>query len=350
MQHMSIGDFARAAGLTPKALRIYDDLDLLRPAEVDAHSGYRYYAHSQLEQAQLIAALRRVGMPLARIRLALQLPPAAIAAELTSFWRQTEADVRSRRSQVSALTAELRAKESIMTTSHTPRVSVRSALEQGSREEQLDAVLVREGLWAVADGFGPAPALGATAVSQDFLNLLAAESGAISAERWDELAELGAARIADDGAGAEHSRGSTFTAIALEGDVATIAHLGDSRAWLVRDGVLRQLTADHTEVAALVEDGRLSEEEARLHPRRAMLNRALGVGIPSAPDVVSITVQTGDRLVLTTDGVHALLAEPQLSALLAAGGAEEAVAATQQAVRDEGEPDNYAVIVIDVEG
>lgn len=342
MQLMSIGDFARAAGLTPKALRIYDDLDLLRPAEVDDRTGYRFYADAQLEQARLIAALRRVGMPLVRIRLALQLPPVAIAAELTSFWRQTEADVRSRRAQVTALIADLRTKESTMTTSNTPRVTVAHSIEQGARTRQQDALLVGDDLWAVADGFGT-PRAGAPAVSQRFIDLLAAEPRPVSDERWDGIAAETAAALENDG------QGSTFTAICLHGDVATIAHLGDSRAWMLRDGVLRQLTADHTEVAALVEDGRLSEEEARLHPRRAELNRALAAGIPSEPDVVAITVRRGDRLVLTTDGVHALLPDLELTALLASGGAQEAVADVVAAVRDAAEPDNHAIIAIDIE-
>ena len=339
MQLMSIGDFARAAGLSPKALRIYDDLDLLRPAEVDERTGYRYYAPDQLEPARLIAALRRVGMPLERIRTALELPPVAVAAEVTSFWRQAEADVRSRRVQVSALVADLRSKESIMTTTRTPRTLVAHAIRQGARDDQLDAVHVGDALWAVADGFGGAPS-----VAGDLVRLLAAEPEPVGAERWDELAAECADGIGDE------ERGSTFTAIALKGDVATIAHLGDSRAWLRRDGVLRQLTTDHSEVSVLVEDGRLSEEEARLHPRRAVLNRALAAGLPSAPDVVGVTVQRGDRLVLTTDGVHALFSASDFAALLDEEDPDAAVTAVEGAVADAGEPDNHTIVVVDIHG
>lgn len=339
MDLMSIGDFARAAGLTPKALRIYDDLGLLPPADVDDRTGYRYYAEDQLETARLIADLRRVGMPLARIRVALDLPPVAIAAELTSFWRQTEADVRSRRTQVSALVADLRSKESTMTTARTPRTRVAHRLGHGAREAQLDAVHIGATLWAVADGFGAAPS-----AAGHVIDALAVERAPIGADRWDTIAAECAGRIT----GTE--QGSTMTAIALAGDIATIAHLGDSRAWLLRDGVLRQLTADHTEVAALVEDGRLSEEEARLHPRRAVLNRAIAPGLSTDPDVVGITVQRGDRLVLTTDGVHALFPDAGFGRLLTAAEAEAAVASVVAAVRDAGAPDNHAIVVIDVEG
>lgn len=337
MHLMPIGDFARRSGLTAKALRIYDDLELLRPAEVDDRSGYRYYAADQLEAARLIAALRRVGMPLARIRSALEHRPDAVAAELTAFWRQTEADVRSRRAQVAALIADLRSKESTMNTTRAPRTRVAHALGQGAREIQLDAAHVGDALWAVADGFGGAPA-----ASARIIGLLAAEPGPIRDEQWDALTAACAAELRDE------SSGSTLTALALRGAVVTVAHLGDSRAWLLRDRVLRRLTTDHTEVAALVEDGRLTDEEARLHPRRAVLNRALAAGLPSAPDVTGVTVLAGDRLVLTTDGVHALLADGELAALLSAETAASAVERVTDAVRDAGEPDNHAIVVIDI--
>lgn len=73
-QLLTIGVFAQAARLSPKALRLYDELGLLRPAAVDGESGYRFYDPAQLERARLIAWLRRLGMPLARIRRVCDLP------------------------------------------------------------------------------------------------------------------------------------------------------------------------------------------------------------------------------------------------------------------------------------
>ena len=335
MDLMSIGEFAREAGLSPKALRIYDDLHLLRPAQVDHGSGYRSYAPDQLDAARLIAVLRRIGMPLARIRVALEAGPDAAADEVTAFWRQTEADVRSRRAQVSALIADLRSKESPMRSTRTIRTRVAHSLAQGRRQEQLDSVHVGTARWAVADGFGGMPS-----ASARFVEMLAAEPEPIGDEQWDALAAACAAGV--DGGG------STFTAVALRADVATVAHLGDSRGWLLRDGDLRRLTSDHTEVAGLVEDGRLTEEEARLHPQRATLNRALAAGLPSEPDVTGVTVQAGDRLVLTTDGVHAVLPDDVLAALLSAPAAASAVERVADAVRAAGEPDNHAIVAVDI--
>ncbi len=68
MEHLSIGEFARTSGLTPKALRLYDELGLLTPTRVDPFNGYRWYAPEQLDRARLVARLRLIGMPLARIR------------------------------------------------------------------------------------------------------------------------------------------------------------------------------------------------------------------------------------------------------------------------------------------
>src|SRR5688500_2400750 len=114
---MTIGDFARDAGLTPKALRLYDDLGLLPPAEVDPASGYRRYAPSQLERARLVATLRLLGMPLARIKQVLELSHAARARAVETYWCQVEADTSTRRDIVDTLVHQFRNEAHIMTTS-----------------------------------------------------------------------------------------------------------------------------------------------------------------------------------------------------------------------------------------
>ena len=93
---LTIGAFARAAGLTPKALRLYDELGLLPPAAVDPESGYRLYDPAQLERAQLIARLRRIGMPLADVRVVCGLEPAVAAEAVSTFWQQVPADTVAR--------------------------------------------------------------------------------------------------------------------------------------------------------------------------------------------------------------------------------------------------------------
>ena len=105
---LTIGEFARLARLSQKALRLYDELGLLRPFRVDEWSGYRYYAPSQLERARLVAWLRRAGMPLAQIGAVLGAPPAEAAALVAAFLRVTEADFAERQRLAQFLISYLR--------------------------------------------------------------------------------------------------------------------------------------------------------------------------------------------------------------------------------------------------
>src|ERR1700742_98866 len=104
---LTIGEFARAARLSPKALRLYDELGLLRPFRVDEWSGYRYYAPAQLERARLAAWLRRLGLPLAQIAGVLAPPPAQAAALVAAFLRVAEADLAERQRLAQFLIAYL---------------------------------------------------------------------------------------------------------------------------------------------------------------------------------------------------------------------------------------------------
>jgi DNA-binding transcriptional MerR regulator len=114
MDQVSIGEFARLSRLSPKALRRYDELGLLPPARVDPHSGYRWYASAQLEQARLVASLRQIGMPLAEIKVVLGLGEAEIAERVGKYWAQAEADHVARRELVGYLIDRLNGKRSVM--------------------------------------------------------------------------------------------------------------------------------------------------------------------------------------------------------------------------------------------
>ncbi|WP_239520531.1 MerR family transcriptional regulator [Blastococcus saxobsidens] len=293
---MPIGQFARAAGLTAEALRLCDETGLLRPAEVDARSGYRYYRDDQLDRARLVARLRLVGMPLDRIRFLAGLPAGARAAELLSWWRQVEADTASRRQVVGALVTDLRSERHDMTIEQTFRPVAAARAGTGSRERQLDAVLTGRHLHTVADGFGN---------------------------------DAGTARLALDAlAGLDTASGTVDPVRLLDGAVLEAASV----------------------VARLpVEEGRLTEDEARADARRADLNRALVAGRTTAPDLSLHAVRPGDRFVLTTDGVHAVLPEDELARLLLdESDPDPVVAAVQDAIEAAGAPDNYAVVVVDL--
>jgi DNA-binding transcriptional MerR regulator len=108
---MTSGAFARASGLSRKALRLYDELGLLHPVRVDPETLYRFYDPRQLEQARLVAWLRRLGMPLALIRSVSGLPPARAAGELAAYWAKVEAETTVRRELATFLIGYLSGKD-----------------------------------------------------------------------------------------------------------------------------------------------------------------------------------------------------------------------------------------------
>ena len=330
---MTIGDFARDAGLTPKALRLYDDLGLLVPAEVDQHSGYRRYAPSQLGRARLVAMLRLLGMPLARIEHVVGLPAVAAAQEVEAYWAQVEADTSTRREMVTTLVRQMRNEEPTMTTTTTTlHAELGVSHHRGQRGSQQDALLATPDLIAVADGFGERDDVAAAA-------LAAFAAGGLAAAVSEIASEFSAALPDQPGSG------TTLTAVVLAGSTARITHVGDARVWLVREGELRQLTHDHTVVAALIETGQLTPEEARSYEHRNLLNRALTPGVVA--DETTVTLRAGDRLVLTTDGVHSYVDD--LGELLTASGTPQEVAdRVAAAVARAGEPDNHTAVVADL--
>jgi PPM family protein phosphatase len=343
MARMSIGDFARASGLTPKALRLYDDLGLLRPAAVDGRNGYRYYDRDQLDRACLVSRLRLIGMSLDRIRRVADLPVDTLCGDLLSYWRQVEADHASRRGQVALLVEQARGKETGMLTDQELNPNVATRIGIGQRDRQLDACTVGARLFAVADGFGTDPR-----VPVEVLEVLEGYDdlhGPVDPLMLRDEAVTSAAATVGERPGC----GCTLTAVIVGDDQAAIAHVGDSRAYLVRDGRLQRLTRDHSVVQSLVDEGRLTPEEARAHADRPLLNRALGPETPPAPDVSVQRTRPGDRIVLTTDGVHGMLPAAVLADLLTQPtAADQVAAAVEAAVLDAGAPDNYCVVAIDL--
>jgi len=340
---MTIGDFARASGLTPKALRLYDELGLLRPADVDVTNGYRYYDPEQLDRARLVARLRLVGMSLARIRTVADLPAQARSAELVSYWRQVEADHTSRREQVAVLVDQSRGKETGMLMDQALHPTVASRIGVGQRDRQLDACTIGTRLFAVADGFGTEAGVAAGVL--EAIRAYDDLRGSIEPTALLDEAVTGAAATVEDRAGS----GCTLTAVILGESQAAVAHVGDSRLVLVRDGKLQRLTRDHTFVQSLVDEGRLTPEEARAHRDGALLNRAISAETPPAPDISVVRTRPGDRFVLTTDGVHRVLPAAVLADLLArSAAAEEVAASVEAAVLEADAPDNYCVVVVDL--
>jgi protein phosphatase len=147
---------------------------------------------------------------------------------------------------------------------------------------------------------------------------------------------------------ARANTGTTLTAMLWSGAQFALAHVGDTRAYLLRGGELTQITHDHTFVQSLVDEGRLTPEEAAAHPKRAELLRALNQGAGQVPDLHLREAHDGDRYLLTTDGVHGVVGERRLRETLHAATDPDAAADDlARLVNDAGAPDNFACIVID---
>ena len=352
---MTIGEFARASRLSAKALRRYDELGLLTPARVDAYSGYRYYAVAQVERARLVAWLRRIGMPLAEVRDVCALhgtDPGAAARTVRAYWARVEAETAARRDLAASLVDRLRGSTG-MTTHARPHGLLSAALSERGRVRETNQDRAHAGprLLAVADGYGAAGERAATAALAEIAALLPAP------DRVGDLLNAleDGVRRADTAVGAAApGSGTTLTAGVWTGDRLALAHVGDGRAYLLRDGELVRLTRDHTVVQARVEAGELDPAEAAAHPDRALLLRALdGAGAAPVPDLALYEGRPGDRWLLCTDGLSAVVPEAELHGVLAAGSGPDdtvrALAALALAERDgRGGPDNVSCVVADV--
>jgi len=143
---------------------------------------------------------------------------------------------------------------------------------------------------------------------------------------------------------------TTLTAIAIEANMLHAAHVGDSRLYLVREGKISQLSKDHTLAAEQVENKRLSPEKARHHPDHGTLTRSVGRELIVAIDRIALPVQTGDALVLCTDGLHNILDESEIVELVREGTAESAAKRLIDRANEKGTNDNLTAAVCRVVG
>lgn len=354
---LTIGAFAKACRLSPKALRLYDELDLLRPSRVDPDTGYRYYAVEQLERARLVAWLRRLGMPLARIRQVCALPPADAAREIRAYWAQVEAETAARRDLAGFLVGQLLSEPRKDTTMLELRYSAHS--DRGRvRPANQDTAYAGTRLLAVADGYGPAgaPVSGAAVEALRFLDTDELPAGNVlnllkEAVQGATEAVRDAADGADagSGSGSAQDAGTTLTALLWTGSRLALVHIGDSRAYLLRDGALFRITDDHTVVQSLIDEGRLTPEEATTHPQRMLLLKSLSPTTPATPDLRLHDTEPGDRYLLCSDGLSRVVPDAAIRRLLASTPAPDAaVHALIAAANEAGGPDNVSCVVADV--
>jgi protein phosphatase len=143
--------------------------------------------------------------------------------------------------------------------------------------------------------------------------------------------------------------GTTCVVLRVRGHQALCAHVGDSRAYLVRDGAIYRLTEDHSHVRDLVRDGALADEEARHHPDKNVILRALGPSeyVQATTFHAPLELRAGDRFLLSSDGLHDLADDQEFLPGLALRDPDQACAALIALARDRGAPDNVSVCIVD---
>lgn len=218
------------------------------------------------------------------------------------------------------------------------------------RDSNQDRAMSSDRVAAVADGMG-----GHAGGEQAALMAVAEFNGArgdLSPPRLVEIVEAANQRIfeaADD----PKLRGMGTTIVAALFDpsvsVVSLVNVGDSRGYLFRDGILRQITVDHSLVDELVRQGRITPAEAETHPQRNVVTRALGIGPQVEVDTFSVDVVAGDRILLASDGLFNEVSSEELGELLAvAGDPKQTADDLVEAALKGGGRDNVTVAVLDL--
>lgn len=233
--------------------------------------------------------------------------------------------------------------------SHTPQ-SFAARTDVGNvREHNEDSFLEKSPLFVVADGMGGHEA-------GEVASRIAVQTMEANIPKSSNPEALAAAvvkaneavlRGAEDGTG-RPGMGTTLTAALIFDNEVTIAQVGDSRAYLLHNNELQRITRDHSLVADLIEQGRLTEEEARFHPQRSVITRALGSDPQMQPDIYSLPVEDGDRLLLCSDGLSSMVSDEAIEMVMLANEyPQDACDALVDEALAAGGLDNVTVIVID---
>jgi serine/threonine protein phosphatase PrpC/uncharacterized membrane protein YgcG len=220
------------------------------------------------------------------------------------------------------------------------------------RDANEDSYFADSPVFAVADGMGGAQA-------GEVASRLAAESfdtverGTESPEAYlKAIAKTANARIhrLSEADTSRSGMGTTLTAALVEGDEVGFAHVGDSRAYLFRDGVLKLLTSDHSLVEELRRQGRLTDEQAEDHPQRSIITRALGPERDVEVDTMTYRARPGDVYLLCSDGLTTMVKEDRIAEILSeAGTLDEAASKLVADANAAGGRDNITVVAFRVE-
>jgi PPM family protein phosphatase len=218
------------------------------------------------------------------------------------------------------------------------------------RRRNEDAYVARPPLFAVADGMGGAQAGEiASRIAASVLRDSDAEASedAVVALVQEANRRVYEAATSDE---AQAGMGTTMTAALVDGDTVRIGHVGDSRAYRIRDGALEQLTDDHSLVAELVRSGRLSPEEADVHPQRSVITRVLGTDPEVDVDTFDVDAKPGDVFMICSDGLTSMVDDPSILQVVEGNRSslDRTARALVEAANTGGGEDNITVIVFEL--
>lgn len=222
--------------------------------------------------------------------------------------------------------------------------------KRGNNEDYF-IVDLSHNLFIIADGMGGhnagevASTLAANTVKEFIVNAdlehpLQTIEKAVQAANYKVYAQasLGTAR---------EGMGTTLVVVWVVGAIAYIAHVGDSRAYLIRGGAIERITLDHSLVQAMIENGGLSEAEAQHHPKRNILTRAIGMESSVEVDVKTVILRKNDILLLCTDGLSGILGDMEILHLIESSTSEnEASRQLVNTVVEKGGQDNITAVVV----
>lgn len=220
------------------------------------------------------------------------------------------------------------------------------------RDHNEDSLIIIPPLFAVADGMGGHEA--GEIASEITVNTLAELAPShLDAEGLTaavEAANYNVMKAPRQGIGRD-GMGTTLTAAMLEGERLLIAQVGDSRAYLLHKGHLQQITRDHSLMADLIEAGQITPEEARVHPNRSVITRAIGSDIHMRPDIYELNVDAGDRILLCSDGLSSMISNNAIESIMRRqSNAQHCADELVTAALENGGADNVTVVVADVPG
>ena len=216
------------------------------------------------------------------------------------------------------------------------------------RRNNQDAVILGQGLMGIADGMGGhnGGEIASAGTRDGLIRIL--EGKTPSKQTLEDAVrevnlELWKAQEADESLA---GMGTTLSVLWPAEEMMLIAHVGDSRVYLLREGKIRQVTRDHSMVADMVRRGLLTEEQAEMHPMRNYITRAVGTEPTIQVDVLGLERQQGDRWLVCSDGLHGLVTKEELQELMAGEDLEEAADQMMREALDRGGRDNISLVLV----